>query len=49
MLLLFCLAVKSAKIVCNSGCAAKVSLEKNMVFYDTLEEAPADSNCFWEE
>lgn len=38
----FYLAVKSTKIVCNSGCSSKVPLEKNMVFYDTLEEAFAD-------
>ena len=35
----FYLAVKSTKIVCNPDCPAKVPLEKNMVFYDTLERA----------
>lgn len=35
----FYLAVKSTKIVCNSGCSAKIPLEENMLFYDTLEEA----------
>ena len=34
----FYLAVKSTKIVCNPGCSSKVPLEKNMMFYDTLEE-----------
>lgn len=38
----FFLAVKSTKIVCNPGCSSKVPLEKNMVFYNTLEEALAD-------
>lgn len=38
----FFLAVRSTKIVCNPGCSSKVPLEKNMVFYDTLEEALAD-------
>ena len=36
------LAVKSTKIVCHPGCLSKVPLEKNMVFYDTLEAALAD-------
>lgn len=35
----FFLAVKSTKIVCNPDCPTKIPLEKNMVFYDTLEEA----------
>ena len=35
----FFLAVKSTKIVCNPGCSSRVPLEKNMEFYDTLEEA----------
>lgn len=38
----FYLAVKSTKIVCHPGCLSKVPLEKNMVFYDTLEAALAD-------
>ncbi|MGN0940833.1 MAG: Ada metal-binding domain-containing protein [Selenomonadaceae bacterium] len=38
----FYLAVKSTKIVCNPGCPSRVPLEKNMVFYDTLEAAMAD-------
>ncbi len=38
----FFLGVKSTKIVCHPGCSSKVPLEKNMVFYDTLEEALAD-------
>lgn len=35
----FYLAVKSTKIVCNPDCPTKIPREKNMVFYDTLEEA----------
>ena len=35
----FVLAVKSTKVVCNPGCSSRVPLEKNMAFYDTLEEA----------
>ena len=38
----FYLAVKSTKIVCHPGCLSRVPLEKNMVFYDTLEAALAD-------
>ena len=38
----FYLAVKSTKIVCPPGCFSRVTLEKNMVFYDTLEAALAD-------
>lgn len=38
----FYLAVKSTKIVCNPGCSSRVPLEKNMMFYDTLEEALED-------
>ncbi|HIU10913.1 MAG TPA: hypothetical protein IAB00_06725 [Candidatus Avidehalobacter gallistercoris] len=38
----FYLAVKSTKIVCHPDCSSKVPLEKNMVFYDTLEAALAD-------
>ncbi len=35
----FFLAVKSTKIVCKPGCPSRVPLEKNMVFFDTAEEA----------
>ena len=38
----FYLAVKSTKIVCHPGCSSKAPLEKNMVFYETLETALAD-------
>ena len=38
----FFLAVKSTKIVCNPACSSEVPLEKNMVFYNTLEEALDD-------
>lgn len=37
----FYLAVKSTKIVCQPGCSSKVPLEKNMEFYDALDEALA--------
>lgn len=36
------LAVKSTKIVCNPGCSSRVPMEKNMVFFDALEEAVAN-------
>lgn len=35
----FIFGVKSTKIVCRPGCPAKVPLEKNIVFFETLEEA----------
>ena len=35
----FYVAVKSTKIVCCPSCSSRTPLEKNMVFYDTLEEA----------
>ena len=38
----FFLAVKSTKIVCKPGCPSRIPLEKNMVFYDSYEEALAD-------
>lgn len=38
----FYLAVKSTKIVCHPGCSSRIPLEKNMIFYDTLEDALAD-------
>lgn len=38
----FFLAVTSTKIVCKPGCSSRVPLEKNMVFYDTYEEAIKD-------
>ena len=34
----FFVAVRTTKIVCTPDCPAK-PLEKNIVFYDTLEEA----------
>lgn len=37
----FYLAVKSTGIVCKPSCPSKVPLEKNMEFFDTLEEAEA--------
>lgn len=38
----FFLAVKTTKIVCNPDCSSKIPLEKNMVFYNSLNEAIAD-------
>ena len=38
----FYLAVTSTKIVCKPGCPSRIPLEKNMVFYDTAEEAFRD-------
>ncbi|MCC8024068.1 MAG: hypothetical protein LIP16_02005 [Clostridium sp.] len=35
----FYVAVKSTKIVCRPSCSSRTPLEKNMVFFDTLEEA----------
>lgn len=35
----FFVAVKSTKIVCLPSCYSRIPLEKNMVFFDTLEEA----------
>lgn len=35
----FFLAVKSTKIVCKPDCSSKIPLEKNMEFYNTLDEA----------
>ena len=35
----FYYGVKTTKIVCNPGCPARLPLEKNIVLFDTLEEA----------
>ena len=35
----FFLGVKSTKIVCKPSCSSRVPLEKNMVFFQTAEEA----------
>lgn len=35
----FIYGVKNTKIVCKPGCPAKVPSEKNIVFFNTLEEA----------
>lgn len=35
----FFVAVKSTKIVCCPSCSSRTPLEKNIVFFDTLEEA----------
>ena len=35
----FFMAVKSTKIVCKPGCPSRLPLEKNMVFFETAEEA----------
>ena len=38
----FYYGVKTTKIVCNPGCPARLPLEKNIVLFDTLEEAIQD-------
>ena len=35
----FIYGVKTTRIICKPGCPAKIPLEKNIVFFDTLEEA----------
>ena len=35
----FIFGVKTTKIICRPGCPAKIPLEKNVVFFDTMEEA----------
>lgn len=35
----FIYGVKTTKIICRPGCPAKVPLKKNIVFFDTMEEA----------
>ena len=35
----FIFGVKTTKIICRPGCPAKIPLEKNIVFFDTIEEA----------
>lgn len=35
---IFIYGVKTTKIICRPGCPAKVPLEKNIVFFDTVEE-----------
>lgn len=35
----FIFGVKTTKIICRPGCPAKVPLEKNIVFFDTMAEA----------
>lgn len=35
----FLFGVKTTKIICRPGCPAKIPLEKNVVFFDTMEEA----------
>lgn len=35
----FIYGVKTTKIICRPGCPAKVPLEKNIMFFDTIEEA----------
>lgn len=38
----FFLAVKSTKIVCKPSCPSKIPLEKNMEFYDNIDDAFKD-------
>ena len=40
----FFVAVKSTKIVCCPSCSSRTPLEKNIVFFDTLEEAVKAGN-----
>ena len=35
----FIFGVKTTKIICRPGCPSRLPLEKNIVFFDTLEEA----------
>lgn len=35
----FIFGVKTTKIICRPGCPARLPLEKNIVFFDTMEEA----------
>ena len=35
----FIFGVKTTKIICRPGCPAKIPLEKNVMFFDTMEEA----------
>lgn len=35
----FIYGLKTTKIICRPGCPAKVPLEKNIMFFDTIEEA----------
>ena len=42
----FIYGVKTTRIICKPGCPAKIPLEKNIVFFDTLEEAVQNGNRF---
>lgn len=35
----FIYGVKTTKIICRPGCSARMPLEKNIVLFDTMEEA----------
>lgn len=35
----FIFGVKTTKIICRPGCPARVPLEKNIVFFDTMAKA----------
>ena len=35
----FIFGVKTTKIICRPGCPARLPLEKNIVFFGTMEEA----------
>ena len=35
----FLFVVKTTKIICRPGCPARIPLEKNIVFFDTMKEA----------
>lgn len=38
----YCVAVKTTGIFCRPSCTARIPLRKNVVFYDTPEQAAAD-------
>lgn len=35
----FIFGVKTTKVICRPSCPAKVPLEKNIIFFDNMEEA----------
>ena len=42
----FIFGVKTTKIICRPGCPARVPLEKNIVFFDTIAEGFIRSELF---
>lgn len=41
----FIFGVKITKIICRPGCPARVPLEKNIVFFDTIAEGIEKGYC----